>query len=122
MLVIIDPVAAAQVTIQNSLRKHPSTQDYVYPLLGDKNLATLEGKEWRMWRAIFNPGFSSGHLMSLVGGMVSDTVLFTKILADYATQGKIFQLEEAATRLTVDIIGSVVLDMPLLAQMSENEL
>lgn len=122
MLAVIDPVAAAQVTIEPSLQKHPSTQDYVYPILGSKNLATLEGKEWKMWRGIFNPGFSTGHLMSLVGGMVSDTVLFTKILADYAAKDTLFELEDAATRLTVDIIGDVVLEMPLRAQTSENEL
>lgn len=122
MLVVIDPVAAAQVTIQSSLPKHQSTQDYVYPLVGKSNLVTLEGKEWRMWRSVFNPGFSSGHLMSLVGGMVSDTVLFTEILSDYAAKGTVFQLEDAATRLTVDIIGNVVLDMPLKAQTTENEL
>ncbi|KAL8951787.1 MAG: hypothetical protein Q9222_002257 [Ikaeria aurantiellina] len=122
MLIITDPAAAAQITIHHSLPKHHSTQDYVYPLLGEKNLVTLEGKEWRMWRGIFNPGFSSGHLMSLVGGMVSDTVLFTKILSEYAAKGTLFQLEDAATRLTVDIIGSVVLDMSLRAQTSENAL
>ncbi|KAL8828580.1 MAG: hypothetical protein Q9170_006540 [Blastenia crenularia] len=122
MLVVLDPIAAAQVTIKNSLPKHRNTQDYVYPLLGNKNMVTLEGKEWKMWRGIFNPGFSSGHLMSLVAGMVSDTVLFTEILEDYAVKGAIFQLEEAATRLTVDIIGNVVLDVPLRAQTTENEL
>ena len=122
MLVILDPVAAAQVTIQSSLQKHLSVQDYVHPLLGDKNLVTLEGKEWKMWRGVFNPGFSSAHLMSLAGAMVADTVRFTQILADYAMKGTIFQLEDAATRLTVDIIGNVVLDMPLQTQVSENEL
>ncbi|KAL8735163.1 MAG: hypothetical protein Q9166_001039 [cf. Caloplaca sp. 2 TL-2023] len=122
MLIILDPAAAAQVTIHNSLRKHPQIQDYVYPLLGKKNLVTLEGKEWKMWRGIFNPGFASGHLMSLVAGMVSDTVRFTEILSDYAAKEKVFELEDAATRLTVDIIGNVVLDMSLQAQTSENKL
>ncbi|KAI4276166.1 MAG: hypothetical protein L6R38_005734 [Xanthoria sp. 2 TBL-2021] len=122
MLVVIDPAAAAQITIQNSLDKHSGTKDYVYPLLGEKNMVTLEGKEWKMWRGIFNPGFASAHLMSLVGGMVADTVRFTEILSDYAAKEKVFELEDAATRLTVDIIGNVVLDMSLQAQTSENKL
>ncbi|KAL8895899.1 MAG: hypothetical protein Q9207_007961 [Kuettlingeria erythrocarpa] len=122
MLVVIDPAAAAQVTIQPSFQKDPTLQKYVYPLVGNKNLVTLEGHEWKMWRGIFNPGFSSAHLMSLVGRMVSDTVLFTEILTDYAAKNTLFELEDAATRLTVDIIGDVVLDMPLRAQTSENEL
>ncbi|KAL8861293.1 MAG: hypothetical protein Q9178_002165 [Gyalolechia marmorata] len=122
MLVILDPVAATQITVHNSLEKHPSTRDYVYPLVGEKNLVTLEGKEWKMWRGIFNPGFASNHLMSLVGGMVLDTVRFTEILSDHAAKGDVFKLEDAAMRLTVDIIGNVVLDMPLQAQTSENDL
>ncbi|KAL9628282.1 MAG: hypothetical protein Q9204_005985 [Flavoplaca sp. TL-2023a] len=122
MLVILDPAAAAQITIQNSLEKHVHIKDFTYPLVGKKNLVTMEGKEWKMWRAIFNPGFASGHLMSLVGGMVSDTVCFTEILSDYAAKGNVFELEGAATRLTVDIIGNVVLDMALKTQTTENEL
>ena len=122
MLLVLDPAAAAQVTIRSSLPKHQSTKDFVYPLLGKANLVTLEGKEWRMWRSMFNPGFASGHLMSLVSGMVADTVLFTSILADRAANGTVFKLEDAATRLTVDIIGKVVLDMPLNAQTTENKL
>lgn len=122
MLVILDPAAAAQITIQNSLDKHVHIKDFTYPLVGKKNLVTMEGKEWKMWRAIFNPGFAAGHLMSLVGGMVSDTVCFTEILSDYAAKDKVLLLEGAATRLTVDIIGNVVLDMPLKTQTTENEL
>ncbi|KAL8685884.1 MAG: hypothetical protein Q9218_007489, partial [Villophora microphyllina] len=122
MLIILDPAVAAQVIVQHSLPKHYSTREYVYPLIGSKNLVTLEGKEWKRWRGMFNPGFASAHLMSLVGGMVADTVQFTKILSDYAAQGKVFQLEDAATRLTVDIIGDVTLDMPLQAQTTENKL
>ncbi|KAL8870388.1 MAG: hypothetical protein Q9174_003560 [Haloplaca sp. 1 TL-2023] len=122
MLIILDPAAAAQITIRNSLPKHQEARDFVYPLLGKSNLVSLEGKEWRMWRSVFNPGFASGHLMSLVSGMVADTVLFTDILAGYAASSTIFKLEDAATRLTVDIIGKVVLDMPLNAQTTENKL
>ncbi|KAI4204793.1 MAG: hypothetical protein LQ350_000859 [Teloschistes chrysophthalmus] len=122
MLIILDPTAAAQVMVQHSLPKHPSVKDYVYPLLGTKNIVTLEGKEWKMWRGIFNPGFALGNLMSLVGGMVADTVQFTQILSEYAAQGKVFQFEDAATRLTVDIIANVALDVPLRSQTTENEL
>ena len=122
MLIIADPSAAAKVTIQPCLRKHQYTRDYMDILAGPLNMVTMEGKEWKQWRGIFNPGFSSGHLMSLVPEMVSDTVLFTQILLKHASTGKIFQLENAGTKLTIDIIGKVVLDMPLNVQTSENEL
>ncbi|KAL8904983.1 MAG: hypothetical protein Q9171_006852 [Xanthocarpia ochracea] len=54
--------------------------------------------------------------------MVVDTVRFTEILSDHAAKRDVFKLEDAAMRLTVDIIGNVVLDMNLQAQTSENDL
>ncbi|KAL8801108.1 MAG: hypothetical protein Q9182_004701 [Xanthomendoza sp. 2 TL-2023] len=122
MLIVLDPAVARQYTVQKSLPKHEILKDFVNPIIGEKNLVTLEGKEWKMWRGIFNPGFASGHLMSLVGGMVSDTIRFTEILSEYSARGTLFELEDAATRLTVDIIGSVALDTSLHAQTTENEL
>ena len=69
----------------------------------------MDGTEHKRWRAIFNPGFSSAHLMTLVGGIVDDSMVFTKILGRHAKKQEIFSLEEATTRATVDIIGRVVL-------------
>ena len=69
----------------------------------------MEGTEHKTWRAIFNPGFSSAHLMTLVGGIVDDSMVFTEILGRHAKKQDIFPLEEATTKLTVDIIGRVVL-------------
>ena len=70
---------------------------------------SMDGAEHKRWRAIFNPGFSSAHLMTLVDGIVDDSMLFMKILGRHAEEQDIFSLEEAATRATVDIIGRVVL-------------
>ncbi|KAL8744058.1 MAG: hypothetical protein Q9190_003660 [Brigantiaea leucoxantha] len=121
-LIIVDPAAAAQVMQQPSMPKHHTTKDYIVPLTGPMNLATLEGAEWKKWRAVFNPGFSSAHLMSMAGEMIKDTLIFTEILSEHARNGTVFKLEEAATLLTVDIIGKMVLDMPLNAQTTRNEL
>ncbi|KAL8972201.1 MAG: hypothetical protein Q9197_002891 [Variospora fuerteventurae] len=122
MILVIDPIGAAQITAENSLPKHPSTEDFLDPVIGYKNLVSMEGKEWKMWRGIFNPGFSSAHLMSLVGLMVDRTVIFTKILEEYAAKETLFELENAAAKLIIDIMGGVVLDTPLRAQTSDNEL
>ena len=69
----------------------------------------MDGMEHKRWRAIFNPGFSSAHLMTLVGGIVDDSMLFTEILGMHAKKQDIFSLEELTTKATVDIIGRVVL-------------
>ena len=107
--VIVDPDVAYQVTVQNSLPKHKSVTKAIWPLVGEKNLGSMDGAEHKMWRAIFNPGFSSAHLMTLVDGIVDDSMLFMEILGRHAEEQDIFSLEEAATKATVDIIGRVVL-------------
>ena len=108
LCVIVDPEVANQATIQTSLPKHEALNDAIAPLTGYHSLVSIEGKEHKRWRNIFNPGFSHAHLMTLADGIVDDGLLFTDILDKHAETGDIFLLEEAATRLTVDIIGRVV--------------
>ena len=69
----------------------------------------MDGLEHKRWRAIFNPGFSSAHLMTLVDGIVDDSMVFMDILGRHDEEQDIFSLEEAATRAALDIIGRVVL-------------
>lgn len=60
--------------------------------------------------------------MTLVPGIVDDSLVFTQKLASHAATHKAFRLEEDATRLTVDIIGKVTLDLHLDTQRGENEM
>lgn len=106
---IIDPDVAYQVTVQNSLPKHEAINAAIWPLAGTKTLVSMNGLEHKRWRAIFNPGFSNAHLMTLVDGIVDDSVMFAEILGKHADASEVFCLEEAATKATVDIIGRVVL-------------
>ena len=106
---IVDPNAAMQVTVQHSLPKHHAALNAIAPLTGYNSLVTIEGKQHKKWRNIFNPGFSIAHLMTLVGGIVDDSLVFMDILGKHADANEMFLLEEAATRVTVDIIGRVVL-------------
>lgn len=106
---IIDPEVANQVTVQHSLPKHGALAKVIWPLTGTKNLVSMNGPEHKRWRAIFNPGFSNAHLMSLVDGIVDDSLVFADILAKHADANDIFSLEDATTKATVDIIGRVVL-------------
>ena len=106
---IVDPDVAYQVTVQNSLPKHAGVEEAIWPLAGRKNIVSMEGAEHKRWRNIFSPGFSNGHLMTLVDGIVDDAVVFANTLGNHADMQDIFSLEEEATRVTVDIIGRVVL-------------
>ncbi|KAK4889005.1 hypothetical protein LTR28_002838, partial [Elasticomyces elasticus] len=119
MLVIASPELAQQVS---NWKKHQIVRDILPALTGYHNMIAMEGKEWKTWRSIFNPGFSVSNLMSLVPGIVEDALVFCDVLAEHAHKEDVFRLEEAATRLTIDIIGKVILDIKLDSQRGENEL
>ncbi|MCJ1402698.1 hypothetical protein MMC11_005919 [Xylographa trunciseda] len=121
MILVGTPDVASQFTQERSLPKLEDLRIYMEPLTGEKNLLTMEGKEWKTWRGIYNPGFAASHLMTLVPGIVEDVLDFSETLKKYANLAGMFKLEELTNRVTVDIIGRVVLDTKMNAQHSEND-
>lgn len=117
---VLDAEIANQCTQQHSLPKHEINKFYVEPIAGKHNLLTMEEEEWKRWRAVFNPGFASGHLMSLVPAIIDDILIFCSTLSKRAADGGVFQLVEDTTKLTIDVIGRVVLykfEISILAEL-----
>ena len=77
---------------------------------------TLEGTRHKNLRTIFNPGFSVANLMSYADAIVDATLRFLEVMKEKAKSQELFELEEYATRLTIDIIGVAVFDKDLNAQ------
>jgi cytochrome P450 len=120
--VITDPEIANQITTATSLSKSPVVVEYMAKLLGSQNMVGLNGAAWKVMRKIFNPGFAMGHLMTLVPYIVDAAVVFGEILDAKAETGEQFEMEELATRLTVDVIGKVSLDTNLNSQRSPHRI
>lgn len=68
-----------------------------------------------------NIGFSTQHLLTLVPGIVDDALVYVEKLTEHAHKQDLFRLEEDTTRLTVDVIGKVVLDVRFNMQRGEDE-
>lgn len=109
MLVITDPDQAYQITQVHSLPKFHAMRRYLKPLTGGNDLVSIDGKEWKTWRNIFNPGFGSAHLMTLVPDILKDVSVFCKILRGLAEKSSIVQMDPLATKLTFDVIIRVAL-------------
>ena len=122
IMVICDPVLAAQVTQKHSLPKHPVYDEAVGHLIGPTSMVARDGPIWKSMRSMFNPAFTSGHMKGFVPAIVDYCLIFCDILSEHASKGDIFSLEKAATCLTIDVIGLVVLDIELNSQARENEL
>lgn len=83
-------------------------------LLGEANIKKTYSKKHII-------GFSTQHLLTLVPGIVDDALVYVEKLTEHAHKQDLFRLEEDTTRLTVDVIGKVVLDVRFNMQRGEDE-
>jgi len=109
MLVATSPDSANQITTAHSLPKFIALREYMKPMTGGMDLTTLEGSAWKTWRNVFQPGFSSGHLMTKVPEMIEDILIFCENLRAHAASGEVFQMDPLTVNLNLDIIGRLAL-------------
>lgn len=109
LLVVVGPDEAHQITEEQSLPKFHTLSEYMRPITGGNDLVSMEGDQWKKWRSLFNPGFASGHLTTLVPIMVEEMLFFCEKLRDHAKKSDIFPLDPHTARLSLDIIGRVAL-------------
>ena len=108
-LVVVSPPIMAQITTERVLPKFPAIKDFLYPLANGKDMVSMDGREWKYWRNIFNPGFSASHLMGLVPDIVRETEVFCEVLQDHAKMQGVFRMKDLTDNLAMDVIGKVVL-------------
>ncbi|UQC81363.1 AflN/verA/monooxygenase [Colletotrichum lupini] len=117
LMVITTSHDQARVTAHEpQLPKHEGVLGFLKPLIGSHGLVTMEGDEWRYWRGVFNPGFNAAHLVTLVPGLVENTLVLHDILRERAAAGEIFSLFETMSRLTMDMSCLATLGSRLNAQ------
>ena len=121
-LIICEPDVAEQVTVKNSLDKHPMVKDYLKQHLGVENMAAANGAIWRKARTTYNPGFAISHLMTVISNIVEDVLVFYEVLSEYAESQEVIQMESTAMKLSFDVIGRLVLDLGLNSQRTSDEL
>ncbi|EME79459.1 uncharacterized protein MYCFIDRAFT_167334 [Pseudocercospora fijiensis CIRAD86] len=122
IMVITNPDMANQITIKYNPPKHPLVAEFMVNFGGKYDLVSEEGAVWKKWRSAFNPGFAPGHLITQVSTIVDECQVFCDIMEKRARNNELFRMEPAATKLTVNIIGKIVLDLDLNAQHGKNVL
>ena len=96
-----------QGTQEHPLAKYHAMKPVLRPITDGLDIVTMEGNLWKTWRSIFNPGFSTNHLMALISSIVEETVKFCDILLDRAQTRTIFLMEDMTDNLAMDVIGRV---------------
>ncbi|KAL9127707.1 MAG: hypothetical protein Q9217_003458 [Psora testacea] len=95
---------------------------FFQPFAGGPNLFDMREHEWKPWRAVFSKAFSAETTLSLVPGMVDETLTYCDTLRRHAEQKEIFQLDITTLRFTIDAIGKTILNTQLGAQQRYNAL
>lgn len=120
MLVIMSPEIMHQYSQDRYLPKHSTVQEFLEPVVGKHNLVSMEGSMWKQWRARFNPGFSALQVMNLIPAIVDEVVVFRDLLRERASKNEMFQLEELALNLSIDLIGRIAMDHKFGCQRRDN--
>ncbi|KAF1962666.1 cytochrome P450 [Byssothecium circinans] len=121
VLMTFSPELAAQVSNKHDLPKPHDQQDSFKPVTGGPSLITMNDAQWKIWRSLFNTGFSASHMLTLVPSLVDSVDVFCEQLQKHIGGG-IFSLDDMAARLTMDIITKTTLDIDLDHQRKEHEL
>ncbi|KAF2090002.1 cytochrome P450 52A11 [Saccharata proteae CBS 121410] len=114
---VAEDISKASKLLPYSVPKSPTLKD-IDPLIGKFSIISAQGEDWKALRKRYNPGFSPTHLITLLPRILEKTVLFIDRLNEFARIGEEFELERLCVDLTFDIIGAVVLDVDLGAQLS----
>ncbi|KAK4103425.1 cytochrome P450 [Parathielavia hyrcaniae] len=122
MLYVFDPEMSTQFTQVQSLPKSNDIKSEFRPLTGSKDLVTLDGPEWKFWRSVFNPGFSTKNLVAMTPAFLEEVRVFVDKLRAAAQSGEVLKIEGPATSLTIDVIARSVLGARLHSQTKEHPL
>jgi len=109
MLAVFHPDMMSQFTVDHSLLKHEHLRHEVQPMTQGLDLVTVEGRIWKTWRSIFNPGFSAKNLMRQVPAIMEEIEIFREGLRAAAVKGTMMKMMVPAEKLTIDIVGRTVL-------------
>ncbi|KAI0014897.1 cytochrome P450 [Xylariomycetidae sp. FL0641] len=106
---LFGPTATSQVCNKHNLPKGATLANAMNPVTGGPSMITMNGEEWKFWRSLFNPGFSTGAMLNNVPHIVDSMLIFHHKLAEQVGKG-IFSLDDLATKLTMEVILKVTLD------------
>ncbi|KAB8205214.1 cytochrome P450 [Aspergillus parasiticus] len=109
-----------QMSIGTSLPKSPMHGEFLGPISDGKDLICMHGDEWRMWRSMFNRGFSRGNIRAWVPAILEEVEAFANMLRNLSAGngdwGQVFPLEQISSNLAFDVTGRIVLGTRLNTQ------
>jgi len=104
MILMVNPNMQAQIAQSPSLPKSPIIERELKPLAHMQDLVTLEGAEWKRWRAVYNPGFSARNITALLPSFLDEITVMRNRFREIAETGEIVKMENVIALATIDVV------------------
>lgn len=101
---IFHPDIISQFTQDRSFPKAPDVSRELGPLTDLRDLVSMEGTEWKFWRSVFNPSFSSKNLTALLPAFLEEIQVLKSRFLQAAESGEVLNMEKTVATATVDVI------------------
>jgi cytochrome P450 len=108
LFVAFSPEICSQISSKHNLPKTEQIGKSLLPITGGQSMISMNGNEWKLWRGLFNPGFSAASMSENLTHIVECVQVFCDILQEQAGNG-IVCLDDLTTRLTMYVIIKVTL-------------
>lgn len=108
-IAVSSPSTCMQAVQQHDLKKPQAFEDMLSPATGGLSLITMKGDEWKLWRNMFNPGFSTAYLLDNISNIVEEVSIFCETLRHHVRRGDLLQMEHITTCLSMNIVGKATL-------------
>ncbi|KAI1358335.1 putative cytochrome P450 [Xylaria arbuscula] len=109
LFTLFGPETITEVCNKHNLPKTTVADSSMRPVAGGPALISMNGDEWKYWRSLFNPGFSTGAMLNNVPHVVDSALVFREKLVENIGKG-MFSLDELTTNLTMEVILKVTLN------------
>lgn len=116
LIVVTDPDLAMYMTAIKNHPKHSLEAIFVDPVVGKRNIVTVNGPLWKTLHNMLAPAFSTAHVKNMVGMIAEEVITFRSILHELADSGEVFSLDIISSNLAFDIIGKVTFGHSFEAQ------
>lgn len=101
---VFHPDILSQFTQDKSVPKAPEVARELGPLTDTRDLVSMEGREWKFWRSVFNPSFSSKNLTALLPAFLEEIQVLKERFIQAARSGEVLNMEKTVATATVDVI------------------
>lgn len=113
MMISINQDTSVQFMQNYSLPKAHQQKRVLYPLTHNRDVSSMEGVEWKIWRKRLSTAFSIQNITSRLPEILEETREFTDCLEAKAGEkgkwGNVFQFETLTVNLTLDVILRFIL-------------